>query len=46
MVKDLRTGEQTSNIQKVMDGDIDQFITAWLKAGCPRQRKSGVADED
>jgi peptide chain release factor 2 len=46
MVKDLRTGEQTSNIQKVMDGDIDQFITAWLKAGCPRQRKTGVADEE
>lgn len=46
MVKDLRTGEQTSNIQKVMDGDIDPFITAWLKAGCPRQRKSGLADEE
>jgi len=46
MVKDLRTDEQTSNIQKVMDGDIDPFITSWLKAGCPRQRKTGVADEE
>jgi peptide chain release factor 2 len=46
MVKDLRTGCQTSNIQGVMDGDLDPFISAWLKAGQPRQRKQGVSDED
>ena len=30
MVKDLRTDTETSNIQAVMDGDIDQFITSYL----------------
>ena len=39
MVKDLRTGVETSNIQAVMDGDIDLFIQAWLRAGGPRSRK-------
>ena len=46
MVKDLRTGHQTSDIQRVMDGDLDSFISSWLKAGQPRQRKQGVTDED
>lgn len=31
MVKDLRTGEETANIQSVMDGNIDAFIEAKLK---------------
>ena len=31
MVKDARTGEQTGNIQAVMDGDIDDFIEAFLR---------------
>ena len=31
MVKDLRTGVQTSDIQGVMDGDIDAFIEAKLR---------------
>ncbi len=30
MVKDHRTGEETGNIQAVMDGEIDNFITAFL----------------
>lgn len=30
MVKDHRTGCETSNTQAVMDGDIDQFIEAYL----------------
>jgi len=46
MVKDLRTGHQTSDIQAVMDGDLDPFISAWLKAGQPRTRKQGVTDEE
>jgi peptide chain release factor 2 len=46
MVKDLRTGHQTSDIQRVMDGDLDSFIGVWLKAGQPRQRKQGVTDEE
>ena len=31
MVKDLRTGEETGNIQNVMDGAIDPFIEAMLR---------------
>ncbi len=30
MVKDHRTKYETGNVQAVMDGDIDQFIQAWL----------------
>ena len=33
MVKDLRTGMETSNTQGVLDGDIDMFVEAWLKSG-------------
>ena len=43
---DLRTGCQTSDVQGVMDGDLDALISAWLKGGQPRQRKQGVTDED
>jgi len=46
MVKDLRTGCQTSDVQGVMDGALEPFIGAWLKGGQPRQRKQGVSDED
>lgn len=31
MVKDHRTGVETGNVNAVMDGDIDQFIIAYLK---------------
>ena len=31
MVKDVRTGEETGNAQAVLDGDIDNFISAYLK---------------
>jgi peptide chain release factor 2 len=30
LVKDVRTGYETSNVQAVMDGDIDGFIKAYL----------------
>lgn len=44
LVKDLRTDHSTSQIQAVMDGDIDPFIQAylnWLAAGSPpRSRDS------
>ena len=32
-IKDLRTGIETSNTQAVLDGDLDKFIEASLKAG-------------
>ena len=31
LVKDLRTGEETTNIQNVMDGDLDPFIQSYLR---------------
>jgi len=32
LVKDVRTGEETGNIQAVLDGDLDAFMEAYLKA--------------
>ena len=46
MVKDLRTGEQSSDVQAVMDGALDPFVNAWLRAGCPLKRMQGVKDEE
>lgn len=31
LVKDHRTGYEEANVQKVMDGEIDEFISAYLK---------------
>ncbi len=39
-IKDLRTNIETSNTQAVLDGDLDQFIVASLKAGV------GVVEHD
>jgi peptide chain release factor 2 len=30
LVKDVRTGVETSNVQSVMDGGLDEFIKAYL----------------
>lgn len=32
LVKDARTGYETSQVQSVMDGDLDEFIFAYLKS--------------
>ncbi|MSU41336.1 MAG: peptide chain release factor 2 [Pedosphaera sp.] len=45
MVKDLRTGIQTSNVMGVLDGDLDPFVNAWLQAGCPAKRMAATDDE-
>jgi peptide chain release factor 2 len=46
MVKDLRTGVETSNVQAVMDGELDPFVNGWLRAGSPAKRMQGIKDED
>jgi len=46
MVKDLRTGVETSNVQGVMDGELDPFVNGWLRAGGPMKRMQGVKDEE
>src|SRR3989454_1185104 len=45
MVKDLRTGVETSNVQAVMDGELDAFVNGWLRAGCPTKRMQGLRDD-
>ena len=38
MVKDHRTGEESGNVDAVLDGNIDSFISAylrWMSLGCP-----------
>ena len=38
MVKDHRTGEESGNVDAVLDGAIDTFISAylrWMSLGCP-----------
>jgi peptide chain release factor 2 len=42
-VLDLRTGEETNNIQATMDGDLDAFIEAKLRG---KVRVKGAKDEE
>jgi peptide chain release factor 2 len=47
LIKDLRTGHSTSQVDAVMDGDLDGFIEeylSWVAAGSPPRR--GAKDED
>ncbi len=39
LVKDTRTGYETSNVNGVMDGDLDGFITAYLTANAVGELK-------
>jgi peptide chain release factor 2 len=43
MVKDLRTGEQTGDVQAVMDGDLNAFIEAFLRG---KKRTDADTDEE
>ena len=43
MVKDLRTGEQTSDTQGVLDGKLDPFIYAFLRG---KKRSDADTDDD
>ena len=31
LIKDHRTGYETSNVNKVLDGNIDEFIDSYLR---------------
>ncbi|MDD5656029.1 MAG: peptide chain release factor 2 [Elusimicrobia bacterium] len=47
LVKDLRTGHSTSQVQAVMDGDLDPFIQSylsWQAAGCPPRVKDAAEE--
>ncbi len=41
LVKDHRTNYETSDVQGVLDGDLDNFIYAYLKSLKPTNQKSG-----
>ncbi|MFR2252739.1 MAG: peptide chain release factor 2 [Clostridium sp.] len=46
MVKDHRTGEESGNVDAVLDGFIDNFISAylrWMSLGCPN--KNAMSDD-
>jgi peptide chain release factor 2 len=41
LVKDHRTGVEAGNVQAVMDGELDQFITAYLKKKVRSYQEAG-----
>lgn len=44
-VKDVRTGYETGNVGAVMDGDLDGFINAYLKAAANGSLADASADD-
>ena len=46
MIKDLRTGYETGNLQSVMDGDLDEFMKAYLIFRKTGQRIKDVESKD
>lgn len=45
LVKDLRTGEHTSDVKKVMDGELTPFIKAYLKWHASGEKPLGVSED-
>ncbi len=41
LVKDVRTDTQTSQIQSVLDGDLEEFIYAYLRQKAEKEHKKG-----
>jgi len=39
LIKDTRTNVETSQVQNVLDGDIDEFIQAWLRLKVEQKHK-------
>ena len=39
LIKDVRTGVETGQVQAVLDGEIDEFITAYLRLKAEREHK-------
>ncbi|MER3406738.1 MAG: peptide chain release factor 2, partial [Chloroflexota bacterium] len=43
LVKDLRTGHETGNVSAVLDGELDEFIEAYLRWNVQRERAGAEA---
>lgn len=43
LVKDHRTGAEKGNVESVMDGELDEFIEAYLLSSIGRESSAGVA---
>ena len=39
LVKDARTGLETAQVQNVLDGELDEFIQAYLRYKAEREHK-------
>jgi peptide chain release factor 2 len=46
MVKDLRTGHETSDTQGVLDGDLDGFMSATLALDVSGKSRAEARAED
>jgi peptide chain release factor 2 len=42
LVKDVRTDVQTAQVQNVLDGEIDEFITAYLRQKAQKEHKKAA----
>lgn len=43
LVKDVRVGVETAQVQNVLDGDLDQFIQAYLRMKAEKEHKKKTA---
>ena len=41
LAKDVRTGVETAQVNKVLDGELDEFIQAYLRQKAEREHKKG-----
>jgi len=41
----VRTGQQTSDVKKVMDGDLEPFIKAYLKWHANGEKSSNIGED-
>ena len=46
MVKDHRTKEQVGDVNRILDGDLDQFIQAYLMKKASGTLSTAVADDE
>jgi len=37
---------QLSDVQAVMNGNLDPFVNGWLRAGCPVGKASSVEEDE